>query len=210
MNIVTRQMSITNFEAHPASTLQIFAIATATCLLALFLCSLVFIWLQDSLYPSFPGPDVGDALYNMKMPEERDEILRSGRSWASSSLGRPRSVYNRLREKPQESLFAGLVSETRFGMSRKSYTITGRHLYKPLVQKPTKGSIRRKNTTLDMEEGLSLISNVTDGCDFTRPAGAAACEERGLQIRRDHSDISFLHRRTASSKIDASFINGGR
>lgn len=199
LNIVARQMSVTNFEARPASNLQVLAIATATCLLALFLCSLVFIWLQDSLYPSFPEPDVGDVLYyNMKTPKERDGISRAGRNWASCSLGRPRSVHDRQRETPQESLFAGSAFETRFGMSRKSYTITGRHLYKSLVSNPTKGSIRRKNTTLDMEEGLSLISNATNGYDYTRPAGAVPYEERGLQMTRDHSDISFLHRRTAS------------
>ncbi len=58
MDIATRQMSTASFDLRPASDIEILGIATATCLLAFFLCYMLYTGLRMLSYASFAVKDV--------------------------------------------------------------------------------------------------------------------------------------------------------
>ncbi|KAI0476662.1 hypothetical protein F4859DRAFT_57186 [Xylaria cf. heliscus] len=218
MDIATRQMSITKFDPSPAGSIEILGIATATCLLAFFLCIIFCAGLQilcHSRYSSSPESSVGHVPYIIKTSGEKDKSRRSICAWNATHLGRPRTFYGEQQDISETPFSARLGCITRMKITRRSNVIPEKHYYtqipprcKPVSRKPlsmpntTINSIKREDTTLDMEEGLSLsykadtaIPTALNG--FTRPHGTATCREPKAKSG-EHSNISFLHCRTTS------------
>ncbi|KAI3336794.1 hypothetical protein HD806DRAFT_542579 [Xylariaceae sp. AK1471] len=211
-NVVARQTSIETYGLRPASGIEILGIATATCLLAFFLCTMFCTILRISWCAYFPNSDACIAPHTTKISEKRGKVSRSIRKWSSTPLSRPRICYDRAADPSQTPYYTSSAYNTRIktlGESYLSITQNGcAHIptrYKLLLMPDsTTTSTRRQETTLDLEEGLSLKSNATavateDYDDFTRRNGAASHTEANLgEMNKAHFDSSFLPYRTAS------------
>ncbi|KAI8948285.1 hypothetical protein F4801DRAFT_468400 [Xylaria longipes] len=218
MDIATRQMSIANFDPSPASGVEILGIATATCLLAFFLCIILCTGLRISCYSWYTSASesyIGDAPSIMKMSGKRDESQRPISKWTATFLGRSRTSHDGQQHNSQTPCFARPGCIARMKIMRRNNAVPERYYYtqipprcKPLPRKPLLipnsviSSIKRKDTTLDMEEGLyfnyDTAAAVPNGLDdFTHPNGMATYRESKAK-NGDHSGISFLHCRTTS------------
>ncbi|KAI1190602.1 hypothetical protein F5B17DRAFT_64036 [Nemania serpens] len=212
LDVATRQMTITNFDLRAANGIEILGITTAIFLLALILCrilctGLLTLWdlccLQSGVSDMIPPI--------MKMPKKRDEVRRSTRKW--SFISRLRTNHGEQEGSPYTPHSTSSASKTRVKI--KPHATIKRNYYtqipdrcKPPSRKPLplpKAAIsttRRKDTTLDMEEGLGLSSNAAasfpNGDHFTHPSGTASCRESKSEKSIHNFDKSFLHCRTAS------------
>ncbi|KAI0456194.1 hypothetical protein F5B21DRAFT_165029 [Xylaria acuta] len=218
MDVATRQMSITNFDPSPASGIEILGIATATCLLAFFLCILLCAGLQiscDSWYGFSLESDVGDVPRIIKTSGEKDGSQRSICKWTVTPLGQSRTVYDEQQDISQAPCSARPGCITRMKITRRNNVIPERYYYthipprcKPVSRKallmPSSGisSTRREDATLDMEEGLNLSYDAATPVpnspgDFTRSYRIGTCRESKVK-NGEHPGRPFLHSRTTS------------
>ncbi|KAI3344022.1 hypothetical protein F4824DRAFT_30579 [Ustulina deusta] len=218
MDIATRQMSTASFDLRPASDIEILGIATATCLLALFLCYMLYTGLRMLSYASFA----------VKTSWKRGETPRSVCEW-SATHSQPRASYDGQQEDSRTPYFANSARNTRMKTPWGKPVIMKQYYHtqiparrKPLSRKPLPmsnsmiSSIRWKDTTLDMEEGWSLRSDATASVadkydDATRPNETTSYRESKVKENGGYSDRSFLHSYTASlGRVDVDFANMGR
>lgn len=218
MDIATRQMSIANFDPSPASGIEILGVATATCLLAFFLCLLLCAGLRISCcswYSSSPGSDVNNAPHIITTSGEKCRSQRLIRKWIGIPLRQPGIVSDEQQDISQTPCSAKLSRISRMRITRRNNAIPTRYYYtqfppryKPVSRKPlfmpnsVISSIRQENMTSDIEEGLGLSYDATaappNGLgDFARSQGTTTCNESKAK-NREHSDRSFLHYRTTS------------
>ncbi|KAI1755344.1 hypothetical protein F4782DRAFT_401419 [Xylaria castorea] len=218
MDVATRQMSITNFDPSPAGGIEVLGVATATCLLAFFLCIILCAGLRIlcySRYASSPEFDVGDTHRIIRMSVEKNESEQSICKWTVIPPSLSRTVYDERQDISQKPCSTRPGCITRMKITRRNNVTPERHYYtqiptrcKPVSRKPLLmpnsviSSIRRGDTTLDMEEGLSLsydaAAAVPNGLgDLTRPYGTVKCREPKTK-NGEHSGRSFLHCRVTS------------
>ncbi|KAI0443426.1 hypothetical protein F4803DRAFT_315927 [Xylaria telfairii] len=217
MDIATRQMSIANFDPSPASGIEILGIATATCLLAFFLCLLLCAGLRISCYSWYSsslGSDVSDAPHIITNSGEKYRSQQLIRKWAGTPPRQPGIHYDGQQDISQTPCSTKPSRISRMKITRRNSVIPTRYYtqipprYKPVSRKPlfmrnsVIDSTRLENMTSDMEEGLSLSYGTAVAApngldDFARPQGTAICNE--LKAMNDeHSGRSFLHYRTTS------------
>ncbi|GAW26018.1 hypothetical protein SAMD00023353_1900180 [Rosellinia necatrix] len=207
LDVATRQMSIASFHPRSASEIEILGIATATCLLAFFLCLMICMGLWMSWDAQFPGSNAPDLLHTTETFAERGRAFRSIRRWTGIPPSRSRTGYDGQIDGPRIPYFVGSAPATRMKTLKKSCGITNRYYHtripakcKLLPRRPLLSahvmidSIRQKGPMLDMEEGLGLIPNTTTTVDnspnCTRSTTVASSADR--------PDAPFLHSRTAS------------
>ncbi|KAI1167855.1 hypothetical protein F5B18DRAFT_333682 [Nemania serpens] len=214
LDVATRQMTIANFDLRPASGIEILGIATATCLLTFVLCSMFWTGLRILWDVCYLKSNVSDIPPITNAPKKRDEVGRSVRKWSSIGSGLQTNNDGH-KASSYTSHFTRSASHTRVKILKKTHA-TARQYYhtqiarggKPASRKPLLlpntaiNTIRRKNNTLDMEEGLGLSSNATasfaNGSHSTHPSGTASCRESKSEKNTNDFDKSFLHCRTAS------------
>ncbi|KAI1200456.1 hypothetical protein F5X97DRAFT_340552 [Nemania serpens] len=192
LDVATRQMTIANFDPRPASHIEILGLATAICLLVFVLCTMLCTGLRKLWDVCSPKSDVSDIPPPMKTPKKRDQVRRSTRKW--SFISRLRTNHDGQKEGSLASHLTSSASNTRVKILKKTYTATKQDYYtqiparcKPASRKPLLlpnagiNTIRRKDTTLDMEEGLGLSPNAAassaSGGHSTQPSGTASCRE---------------------------------
>ncbi|KAI1310975.1 hypothetical protein F5Y03DRAFT_402627 [Xylaria venustula] len=83
MGIANRQMSTASFDLRPAGDIEILGIATATSLLAFFLCHLICVGLRALWHTSSA----------IEMPRKRSEAPRPVRKWFTTAPSQPHDSY---------------------------------------------------------------------------------------------------------------------
>ncbi|KAI1423817.1 hypothetical protein F5Y12DRAFT_715937 [Xylaria sp. FL1777] len=197
MGIVTRQMSTASFDLRPAGDIEILGIATATCLLAFFLCYMLCTGLRTLLYASFA----------MKTPRKRGETSRSGCEWSATPLSWPQTGYDGEQEDSRTPYLTSSVRITRTKTPWENPITTKKYCYtqiparrKPLSRRPLQmsnsmlSSNRWKDTALDTEKSWSLTPNAT----ISVLTDTASCKESTAKENGGYSDRSFLQYYSAS------------
>lgn len=215
IGIATRQMSIASFDLRPASDIEILGIATATCLLAICLFSMLLAVLQKIWHVFSLKLGASDNSHITKTSEKRSETNRSILRWLSIPLGRSRGSYDRQQDNTQTQDLTSSTCKQRMRVSWENHVIMKQYYYThiptrckptstepPLPLSPKMKVTRRKITTLDMEEGLSLKSNAAGIAtnlhdNLTRSNLVSFCREPEMKDA-DDSNRSFLHGRAAS------------
>ncbi|KAI0857966.1 hypothetical protein F4860DRAFT_487744 [Xylaria cubensis] len=218
MDIATRQMSITTFDPSPASGIELLGIATATCLLAFFLCVLFCAGLRIfsySYYASSPELHRGNTPHIIRTSAEEDGSEQSICKQIVTPLSRSPIFHDEQQDDSQLPCSTRPGCVTRMKIARRHNVIPERYYYtqisprcKPLsrkrllMSKPLTRSVRMKDTTLDMEEGLDLgydaAAAVPNGpSDVPRPYETATCRESKAK-NGENSGRSFLHCRGTS------------
>ncbi|TRX94431.1 hypothetical protein FHL15_004586 [Xylaria flabelliformis] len=219
MDIAARQMSITTFGPSPASGIEVLGIATATCLLAFFLCLLFCAGLRIfsySWFASSPELHRGDTPRIIRTSAEQDGSEQSICKRIVTPLSRSPIFHDEQPDDSQPPCSARPGCVTRMKIARRNNIIPERYYYtqippkcKPLsrkrllMSKPVISSVRRENTTLDMEEGLGLSYDAAAAAvphglgDLPRPYETATCRESKTKDG-EHPGRSFLHCRGTS------------
>ncbi|KAI8634824.1 hypothetical protein F5Y19DRAFT_126136 [Xylariaceae sp. FL1651] len=228
-DVVNHQTLFENFRLRPANRIEILGIATATCLLAFFLCTLLCMILEIPCCASSPSPDGSDISDTMTISGERDERPQPLHNRTSAPLEPSRINCHETQEHPQKPYLMSLIHNTRittakgnlFNIKREhnAKITTGIKLaWSKLAQMPGSKIIsnRRKDTTLDLEEGFNLRSNAIAGTaggegGLTHPDREALRKVSKMEKNGDHSGSSFLPCRTASlGQADAGSADKGR
>ncbi|KAI1742127.1 hypothetical protein F4680DRAFT_412978 [Xylaria scruposa] len=218
MTVATRQMSIATFDPSPASGIELLGIATATCLLAFFLCVLFCAGLRifsHSWYASYPGLHRGNTPHIIRTSAEEDGSEQSIGKRTITPFSRSRIFHDEQQDFSQPPYSARPGCITRMKIARRNNIIPERYYYtqilprcKPVSRKrlfmpnPAISSMRREYTTLDMEEGFGLSYDAAaavpnDLTDFPRPYETATCRESKAKTG-EHTGRSFLHCRGTS------------
>ncbi|RWA08018.1 hypothetical protein EKO27_g7086 [Xylaria grammica] len=216
MDIATRQMPTASFDLGPAGDVEILGIATATCLLAFFLCYTLYMGLWMSPSASFAEPYANDAPHITKPASKRRRFPRPVCEWYKFTSNRPQASHPRQHEEFQTPYFTYSARNARVKRPEGTPILTKQYYYtqipargKPLSRKRlpmssfTINSNRRKYMALDTEEGLgsrpSTTVAVADKCDRAiRSNEVISYREPKGKENRGHSDKSFLRYHTAS------------
>ncbi|KAJ8124939.1 hypothetical protein O1611_g8700 [Lasiodiplodia mahajangana] len=218
IDVDAREVSTVSTNLRPASDIEILGVATATCLLAFFICSVLWTGLRRLRRTYSPELDRSGTHQTTMTSSKRDGATPSIRKWSSIPSIRSRDGSSEQQQQQQDSQTSrstNSASNKRMKISWKNHVISKQYYYtqmaarcKPASRKPlllpnsTIASIRWKDTTLDMEEGLSLRSNAVAAAtnshdDFSRLKRLALRGE--LQEKNvDDLKISFLPCRIAS------------
>ncbi|KAI0118871.1 hypothetical protein GGR51DRAFT_570630 [Nemania sp. FL0031] len=214
IDMTARRVPTTSLSLRPASDIEILGIATATCLLAIFLCSVLWAGARVLRCAYSPKLDRSDTSHITTTSDIRAGATLSVRKWSSIPSSRSQDSSSGQQRGSQTPRFTNATSNKRMKIPWKNHVITKQYYYtqmvprckpasrKPLLfSNPRMTSIRWKDTTLDMEEGLSLRSNaaaITNGHDdFPCLKRVALCRE---SKEKDAGDLnnSFLPGRVAS------------
>ncbi|KAI0531523.1 hypothetical protein GGR58DRAFT_524449 [Xylaria digitata] len=216
MDPATRQMPTANFYLRPASDVEILGITTATFLLALFLCYMLYVGLPMSSCVFLTKSYARDLPHIVKTSSGRDTFSQSVCEWTTIPLTRSRASYHGQHEEYQTPYFTCSAQNSRTKWSGETPITTKQYYYtrirgrgKPLSRKPLLisnsviHSIRQKDMALGMEEGLSLRPSTTAVVagkydNAIRPNETTSCMESEAKENRGHFDRSFLRHYTVS------------
>ncbi|KAI1180238.1 hypothetical protein F4777DRAFT_305110 [Nemania sp. FL0916] len=216
LEAAARRMSSKEVDPFPASSIEILGIGTATCLLAFFACSMFctafrLLWIACS-----SRPKASNVPSTTKASGYKGGLPSSICEWPLIPSDGSRTSWDGQRKNSLTPHFRRSACDARMKIYSKTHPVTKQYSHtrisakhKSMPRKPLTRStqmitsIRRKGTTLDMEEGLISRSNPTLKLtsNYGRSSyrsGTVSCREPKVKREKDECNKSFLHCRTAS------------